>query len=66
MDIAQTLAQLEALIPFTETRDTHFLRRDLRRLKRERTPEKEAVEQLQKKVVESAAKTDLRRQNFPP
>lgn len=65
MDIAQTLAQLEALIPFTETRDTHFLRRDLRRLKRERTPEKEAVEQLQKKVVESAAKTDLRRQNFP-
>lgn len=65
MDIKNEIAQLEALLPFTQTRNSHYLTRELRGLKRESTPSVEAVERLKEKIVTSAAMTDEIRSNFP-
>ena len=65
MDISKEITQLEALVPFTQTRDTHFLRRDLMAMKRDRHPSKEAFEKLKERIVRSASKTDEIKSHFP-
>lgn len=69
MDIKNEIAQLEALLPFTQTRNHHYLARELRELKREvvqsKEPSKEAIEALKAKIVASAGVTDQIQSNFP-
>lgn len=65
MDIKTEIAQLEALLPFTQTRNTHYLQRELRNLKREFSPTQVAVDDLKRQIVASAAMTDEIKSNFP-
>ncbi len=65
MDITKEFAQLEALLPFTQTKNSHFLRRDLSALKREKSPTQEAIDQLKAKIVHSVSETDQIKENFP-
>ncbi len=65
MDIKNEIAQLEALLPFTQTRNSHYLTRELRNLKREASPSQEMIEKLKTQIVASATATDEIRSNFP-
>ena len=65
MDIKTEIAQLEALLPFTQTRNHHYLSRELQKLKRDIAPEKEALELLKEKIVASAMMTDEIKSQFP-
>src|SRR5699024_1755255 len=64
MDIKTEIAQLEALLPFTQTRNHHYLSRELQKLKRDIAREKEALELLKEKIVASAMMTDEIKSQF--
>ena len=65
MDIKNELARLEALLPFTQTKQAHALKSALNRLKREASPAEEAIEKLKSDIVASASMTDEIKARFP-
>ncbi len=65
MDIRREITQLEALLPFAQTRDSYQLRRALRDLKRLDPIEGQNVTALKKRIVESVSKTDQIKASFP-
>lgn len=65
MDIPKEIAQLEALLPHTQTKNSHYLRRELMALKRGKEPSAEAIESLKEKIVSSVSETDRIKSHFP-
>lgn len=65
MDIRKEIAQLEALLPFAQTRDSYSLRRALRDLKRQDQIEGQDITALKARIVESVSKTDQIKATFP-
>ena len=70
MDIPKEIAQLEALLPYTQTKNSHYLRRELMALKRTRSQNAEStlpesIEKLKEKIVRSVSETDEIKTNFP-